>query len=155
MFDKPGAFIPFFGVIICLSCSNATIAPFWETEDSGLPDLAMVRADPHWGTAVIYNPVYCEQIGDACGFFRAHAFAHVRLNHTLLASPAHYPAIQEAQADCYAAKHGEPEEILAAVRFLLEVDVASLEWKIYGDPVKRALAIRKCAMEKGRWIGNG
>lgn len=153
MFYKRRTLIPLLGLFMGLSCCNTTFAPFSETPDSGLSDLAMIRADPHWGTVVIYNPNYCEQIGDACRFFRAHAFAHAMLNHVLLASPAHYPDIQEAEADCYAARRGNPKEVLAAVNFLRQVDVTSLQWKIYGDPRERAEAIRKCAIKGGRWIG--
>ncbi len=145
----------FLAILICTSCSSTTLTPFWETQDAGLADLAMVRADPHWGTVVIYNPVYCAQIGDACVFFRAHAFAHVRLNHTLLASPAHYPDLQEAQADCYAAQRSDPRINTAVVEFLLQADVAALEWKLYGDPTKRAQNIRACAIKAGRWTGGG
>jgi hypothetical protein len=154
MLSKPGNGILCAGVVAFLSCSNATVVPFWEIEDSNLPDIAMARADPNWGSAVVYNPEYCEQIGDACGFFRAHAHAHIKLNHTLLASPKLYPALQEAQADCFVGKYGKPHEIRGAVKFLLEVDTAVLGRKIYGDPVKLAEAIRKCAMEAGRWIGD-
>lgn len=136
------------------SCGRALVAPFWEIEDASLPYIAMIRSDPDWGVAVVYNPVYCEQVGDACGFFRAHAYAHHKLNHTLLVSPAHYPALQEEQADCYVGKTGRPVEIRAAVKFLLEVDPNSLGWTLLGDPVKRAEMVRWCAMKAGRWMGD-
>ena len=153
MFSKLIKITPFFAFPLCLSCSSAIIEPFWEIQDPSLPYIAMVRADPKWGSAVIYNPKYCEQIGDACGFFRAHEYAHVRLNHRL-GPPMIYPASSEKQADCFAAKYGKPNEIYAAVRFLLEVDTSELEWNLYGDPTQRAEIIRNCAIEAGRWIGN-
>jgi hypothetical protein len=84
-----------------------TISPLWEIPDPHLQEIAMIRADPHWGAAVIYNPDTCKDIGEACGFFRLHAFAHSHLNHTLLAKPSAYPASLEAQADCWAAKYGK------------------------------------------------
>ena len=59
-------------------------AQFWEIPDPALPQIAMVRADPQWGYAVIYNPDLCRQTGAACAFFRAHEYAHVVLNDPLL-----------------------------------------------------------------------
>ena len=153
VFSKLMKTMLFLGVLLCLSCSSAIIEPFWEIQDPSLPFIAMVRADPQSGSVVIYNPNYCEQIGDACGFFRAHEYAHVRLNHPLVA-PVSYPASMEKQADCFAAKFGKPNEIYAAVQFLRKVDTTALEWRIYGDPAQRAETIRRCAIEAGRWIGN-
>ncbi len=141
----------FSGFLLSISCSEATIAPYWEIPDPNLPYIAMVRADPYWTSAVIYNPDICQQIGDACGFFRLHAFAHDKLNHTLLASPESYPASLESQADCWAARNGKPNEVHAAVQLFLEED-SSAKWKIHGDPVKRAETVSTCAIEAGNWI---
>jgi len=134
--------------------SEITIAAasFWEIPDPHLPYIAMVRADPHWGSAVIYNPDICKEIGAACGFFREHASTHAHLNHLLL-PPEAYPASLEAQADCWAAKYGKPNEVHAAVQLLLE-DGSNPNWNIHGDPAERAKRIRTCAIQAGNWIGN-
>jgi len=126
-------------------------AQFWEIPDPDLPYIAMIRADPNWGSAVIYNPVYCEEIGKACGFFRTQAYAHAHLNHLFL-PPKSYPASTELRADCWAAKNGKPEEVLAAAQLMLAYDDTK-RWKIYGDPVQRSENIRNCARQSGNWIG--
>jgi hypothetical protein len=142
-----------FGFLLCISCSNTIVHPYWEIPDPSLPEIAMIRADPHWGTAVIYNPDTCKEIGEACGFFRLHAFAHEHLNHNLLATPSAYPASSETQADCWAAKYGEPNETYAVVQIFLNENIRN-KWKIHGDPEQRADTIRTCAIEAGRWTGN-
>ncbi len=143
----------FSGFLLCMSCSEVTITPYWEIPDPSLPEIAMIRTVRDQTNVVIYNPDTCKEIGDACGFFRLHAYAHDILEHTLLASPAAYPASMETQADCYAAKYGKPQEIHAAVQLFLDPD-RNPDWKIYGDPVQRAERVRTCAMKGGKWIGN-
>ncbi len=137
-------------ILLCLSCNVGVITPTAEIADPSLPEIAMMRADPHWGTVVIYNPDICEEIGEACGFFRLHAFAHAHLNHTLLASPQNYPTSIEAEADCWAAKYGKINEVSAVVKLFLDKD-RNPSWKIHGDPIKRAEKIRACAMQTGKW----
>ncbi|MCG8323977.1 MAG: hypothetical protein MI673_00550 [Thiotrichales bacterium] len=127
-------------------------ARFWEIPDPDLKYIAMIRADPNWGSAVIYNPVYCEEVGVACGFFRDQAYAHAHMNHVLL-PPSAYARADEMRADCWAAKNGKPEEVLAAARLMREYDGTS-DWKIYGDPAQRSEHIRLCAQEAGNWIGS-
>ena len=65
--------------IFSVSCTSgktaAVISPFWEIPDPDLDEIAMIRADPNWGTAVIYNPVTCQEIGEACMFFRRHRYS--------------------------------------------------------------------------------
>ena len=122
---------------------------FWEITDSNLPYVARVRADPNWGSAVIYNPVLCKQVGTACGFFRTHAHAHAFRNHLLL-PPASYPYMLEDEADCWAAKNGKAEEAYAAVQFFLDEE-RDPEIKITGEPLKRAEKIKACAIEAGNW----
>jgi hypothetical protein len=139
-------------LIFCTSCNNVIISPPSEISDPHLNEIAMIRADPHWGAVVIYNPKTCIEIGDACGFFRLHAFAHNHLNHTLLATPKSYSASLETQADCWAAKLGKSNETYAAFNLFLDKN-RNPEWKIHGDPVKRAENIRVCAIEAGRWLG--
>lgn len=123
-----------------------------EIADPSLPDIAMVRPDPTHGAVIIYNPVYCQQIGQACGFFRAHEYGHVALGHHLR-HPAHYPAQREAEADCWAAHHAHPYEILAAYQLFMSGH-SSHNWQIYGQPQQRAERVRQCALQAGRWIGH-
>ena len=146
--------ILFSGFLLSMSCGGGAIAPYWEISDPRLPVIAMARRVRTSASVVIYNPETCQQIGDACRFFRLDAFAHDRLNHTILARPVDYPASMEAQADCWVAKYGKPNEVHAAVQLFLEED-SSAKWKIHGDPNQRAQRVRVCAIEAGNWIGNG
>ncbi len=140
-------------VLQCTACNYAAISPPWEIPDPHLQEIAMIRADPHWGTVVIYNPNTCKEIGNSCGFFRLHAFAHNHLNHTLLASPDAYPVSLENQADCWAAKYGKPIEVKAVVTLFLDKN-RNPTWKIHGDLLKRAENIRACAIQAGKWTDN-
>jgi hypothetical protein len=135
---------------LLIACEHSVITPTADLPDPNLSEIAMIRADPNWGTVVIYNPNTCREIGEACGFFRLHAYAHNHLNHTLLGEPDDYPASQENQADCWAAKYGKSNEIIAAVELLQDKNRhASL--KIHGDPIKRAENIKACANQAGKW----
>ena len=122
-----------------------------EIPDPSLPDIAMVRADPIYGAVIIYNPIICQRIGLACGFFRAHEYGHVALSHQFR-DPRYYPAEREASADCWAASNARPQEILAAVRLFL-AGGSSGDWVVYGSPLQRAERVRFCAINAGRWIG--
>jgi len=130
--------------------SENVLALYWEISDTRLPYIARVRADPHWGAAVLYNPGTCKEIGAACGFFKEHAYAHAHRNHILL-PPEAYPATLEAEADCWAAKNGNPKEVYAAVQLLLD-DNLNPNLNITGDPAQRAEKIRACAEKAGNWI---
>ena len=133
------------------ACNNyTTISPGWELRDPDLKEIAMIRADPHWGAVVIYNPKTCNEMGEACGFFRLQAYAHKHLNHNLLAEPKLYPNLQLTQADCWAAQYGKSEETRAAIA-LLENDERDPNWKIHGNPEKRAKNIRNCAETAGKY----
>ena len=145
--------IVLFSMILCASCNYAPISPFAEIPDPSLPEIAMIRADPNWGTVVIYNPDTCIKIGEACGFFRLHAYAHRHLNHTLLATPSAYPVSQETQADCWAAKYGKSNEVFAATKLLLAENRDS-KIKLHGDLNKRAENIQNCATQAGKWREN-
>ena len=138
------------GFLMGLLFSQGTIAgAFWEITDSNLSYIARVRADPNWGSVVIYNPVTCKQIGAACGFFRTHAHAHAMRNHLLL-RPEAYPYTLEDEADCWAAKNGKSNETYAAVQFFLDED-RDPEIKITGEPLRRAEKIKACAIKAGKW----
>ena len=132
--------------------SENVLALYWEISDTKLPYIARVRADPHWGAAVLYNPDICKKIGVACGFFKEHAYAHAHRNHIIL-PPEAYPATLEAEADCWAAKNGNPKEVYAAVQLLLD-DNLSPNLNITGNPAERAQKIRACAEKAGNWINN-
>ena len=130
--------------------SENVLALYWEISDTRLPYIARVRADPHWGAAVLYNPDTCKEIGAACGFFKEHAYAHAHRNHILL-PPEAYPATLEDEADCWAAKNGNPKEVYAAVQLLLD-DNLNPNLNITGDPAQRAEKIHACAEKAGNWI---
>lgn len=142
-----------FSLLATLSaCTTNYTRPFKELSDPSHEEIASIRFFPWNSYVVIYNPVTCELIGDACGFFRGHAYAHYMLNHTLL-PPKFYPALSERQADCYVAKYGKPNEIKAAVDLLLDVN-RDPGLKIHGDPVIRAKNITGCAKQAGNWSGS-
>ncbi len=132
-----------------LLSQNSFAGAFWEITDTNLQYIARVRADPNWGSAVIYNPEICMAIGAACGFFRTHAFAHAFRNHLLL-RPEEYPYTLEDEADCWAAKNGKPDETYAAVQFLRDEN-RDPKIKLTGDPLRRATKIKACAIDAGIW----
>ena len=136
---------------LCLLAGVAA-AEVPEIPNPNLPDIAMVFPDPVYGAVIVYNPIFCQQIGPACGFFRAHEYGHVVLGHAYL-HPADFPAKREAEADCWAAQNGIPQEIYAAVQLFL-AGGSSANWQIYGNPVQRAERVRACAIQAGRWIGS-
>ncbi len=122
-----------------------------EIPDPQLNDIAMVQPHPQYDAVIIYNPIICQQIGAACGFFRAHEYGHVVLGHQFM-HPGAYPAQREAQADHWAAANGNPQEILAAYYLFLNGG-SSPNWQIYGHPQQRAARVRQFAINAGNWIG--
>lgn len=142
----------YLGIFLCTSCNKTTISPFWEIPDPYFDEIAMIRADPNFGTAVIYNPETCKKIGDACGFFRLHAFSHEHLRHGLLGEPDDYPISSENAADCFAAQYGKPNEVYAAYKLFLNKN-RDPDLRIHGDPEHRAELIKSCAIQKDNWIG--
>ncbi|MCG8379647.1 MAG: hypothetical protein MI865_09265 [Proteobacteria bacterium] len=144
--------ILFITFILLSACYKYQASPFWELPDPYLPEIAMIRTDPNFKHVVIYNPDTCEKIGDACGFFRLHAFAHEQLRHTILGEPDDYPISQENAADCWAAKYGKPNDVYAAVELMLDSN-RDPNLRIHGNPEERAALIERCAKETGNWIG--
>lgn len=140
-------------IIVMLPMSLAACAAadkhFWELPDENLSYIALIRADPQFGTAVVYNPNLCEAVGEACGFFRSHAHAHAMLNHQIL-SPASYAQSHEDEADCYAARNAPVAEVRAAVDFLADEN-REPQVRLTGDPVERAKNIRACAEAADNW----
>lgn len=121
-----------------------------EIADPSLPDIAIVKPHPQYGAVIIYNPHICLQIGLACGFFRTHEYGHFVLKHQLM-QPSAYPAEREAQADCWAAQNGVPNQIFAAVQLFL-TGVSGPNWQFYGPPQLRAQRVRECAIQAGKWF---
>jgi len=138
------------GFLLSLLFSQIINALYWEISDSRLPYIARVRADPNWGVAILYNPEFCKEIGDACWFFKNHAWAHSARNHIIL-PPEAYPPTLEAEADCWAAKYSKSYEVYAAVQLFLD-DGRNPNLNITGDPAERAEKVRACAIEAGNWI---
>lgn len=136
-------------LLSALFSSSAIAVP--EIPDPSLNDIAMVKPDPFYGAVIIYNPSICQQIGPACGFFRAHEVGHVFSGHHLL-PPYAYNSQVEFQADCWAASNGIPYEIFAAYQLFLNGG-SSANWNIYGSPQQRAERLKYCAQMAGRWIG--
>lgn len=131
------------------ACTTNYITPYLELSDPNHEEIASIRKHPRESYVVIYNPNTCDLIGEACGFFRAHAYAHYRLDHTLL-RPKYYPSLSEKQADCYAARYGKPNEIQAAVNLMLDEN-RDPNLRIHGDPLVRAQNIMDCAKQAGNW----
>ena len=139
-------------LLIIPACTTNYVIPFFEIADPNHDEIASIRKHPYETYVVIYNPDTCKVIGEACGFFRSHAYAHYRLDHSLL-RPKYYPELSEKQADCYAAKYAPSNEIQAAVKLLMDKD-RDPGLKIHGDPLKRAENIRDCAKAAGNWVGD-
>ncbi len=133
-------------------CATNYVTPIAEIADPNHEEIASIRIHTYNTYMVMYNPDSCRKIGDACGFFRSHAYAHYRLNHTLM-RPKYYPALSEKQADCYVAKYGKSNEIKAAVELLLDEN-RDPSLKIHGDPRIRAQNITDCAKQAGNWAGS-
>lgn len=140
-----------FGILSGLTaCKTNYIHPIRVLKDPNHTEIASIRTHFHESYVVIYNPDTCKQIGDACSFFISHAYAHHRLDHSLL-RPKYYPTLSENQADCYVAKYADLE-VLQAVIELLEDENRSPNLKIHGNALKRAENIRNCAINAGNWI---
>jgi len=137
-------------VFLALFISNVALA-VPEIADPNLNDIAIVKPHPQYGAVIIYNPIICQQIGAACGFFRAHEYGHVTLGHQFM-HPGAYPAQREAQADEWAAANAHPQEILAAYQLFMN-GASSNNWQVYGNPHQRAQRLRSNAIKYGRWIG--
>lgn len=137
----------FVTVLLVSGCTTMT-RHYNEIGDPNLPFIAKIRADRGGSSVVIYNSEICREIGDACGFFRSHAYAHLALNHQPFLPPDHYPTAMEDEADCWAAGNADPEEVTAAVE-LLRNDAAIRDLPITGNPARRADHIEQCASQAG------
>lgn len=141
------------GLLVTLSaCTTNYTIPYKELSDPNHEEIASIRQLPWNSYVVVYNSTTCKLIGEACIFFRSHAYAHYVLHHTPL-PPKFYPASSEKQADCYVAKYGKPNEIKAAVDLMLDEN-RDPSLKIHGDPLIRAQNITECAKQAGNWSGS-
>lgn len=136
-------------VILFLTSNSSIAVP--EIPNPNLNDIAMVQYHHQHGAVIIYNPIICQQIGLACGFFRAHEYGHVSMGHQLM-HPGVYPAQREAQADAWAAANATPQEVLAAYHLFLNGGSSS-NWTVYGNPQQRAQRLRSFAIQANNWIG--
>ncbi len=146
-------FFLFCVLFTAISGCEHTNKPIWMTADPNLPEIAAIRKHSHDSYIVIYNPDYCERLGEACNFFIGHANAHYMLNHTLFLRPKFYTVLAENQADCYAAKYAKPNAVKAAVELMLDEN-RDPDLKINGDPILRAKNITECAKSAGNWNGD-
>jgi len=135
--------------VIFTGVANAQAS--WEIPDPDFKYIAMVRKFPRERYAVIYNPVLCEKIGDACAFFRAHEYSHGFRNDIIL-RPDEYPQSLEDRGDCWAAKYVDSHEVEAVINLLSDSE-AIKDLPIFGDPAHRIEVIKKCAADGGIWLG--
>ena len=138
----------FFLTTILRDCAPAT-RHFREIPDQNLNYISLYRAHADYGYSVVYNPDYCQQIGEACEFFLSHAYAHEVYYDTPL-PPNVYPKLLEDRADCWAARYVKPESVLAAYNVLTN---GSGNVPITGDPTSRAENIKACAIKYSNWVG--
>lgn len=134
-------------VLLVGGCTTMT-KHYNEIGDPNLPFIAKIRADRGGSSVVVYNSRICQEIGEACGFFRSHAYAHLALNHQPFLPPDHYPTAIEDEADCWAAGHAAPVEVSAAIE-LLRNDEAIQDLPVTGNPGNRADRIEQCARQAG------
>ncbi|MHA1536385.1 MAG: hypothetical protein ACTSUD_02415 [Alphaproteobacteria bacterium] len=125
-----------------------------EISDASLPDIARVISDSNEpsGAVIVYNPDFCDQIGPACEFFRAHEYGHIALGHQFT-HPGNYAMEKERDADRYAAAYAHPGVICAAYH-LFKNGGSSANFPIYGTPPQRAQRLRQFAMQAGTWNCN-
>lgn len=137
-------------LFLLTACGSTVVSPLFEIEGYQIEEIAFPRVTRFdGGGVVVYNPEACEQIGEACGFFKLQAFAHLWLRHPNV-KPAHYTRFHRNQADCWAATNGRGEETRAAVE-LLQDESQHEGLLIHGDPAERSLLIKQCAIDAGRW----
>lgn len=141
--------IPGLAAIMLAGCTPMT-THYREIPTPDLPYIAMIRLSRAESTEVVYNSEICREIGEACGFFRSQAYAHLMLNHRPYLPPDNYPPSYERDADCWAARNADREVVAAAVQLLSDSErVKNLP--IIGDPAERARNIRECAIAAGNW----
>lgn len=135
-------------LLVCIvplsGCASRHVIHYAEMADPRLDEIAMIRLYRDERAMVIYNPATCDQLGNACRFFRTHAYAHYYLRNVIMAGPEYYTPLQEQRADCWAAKQINAAEVEATISFLRDTE-RHVGLKIYGDPAQRAELIETCA----------
>lgn len=126
--------------------------PTPEIPNANFGDIAAVFPNPNspTGAVIVYNPIICQQIGMACGFFRVHEHGHVALGHQFQSGI--HPTIRERDADRFAAKYAHPQEIFVAWQLFINGGSSS-NWHTYGTPQQRAHRLCLFAQQAGNWIG--
>ncbi len=133
-------------------CAKDYVAYVDGVGDPRLPYMAIARVERKEAINIIYNSKICEDIGNACNFFKNHAYAHSMLRHQIFPNPNFYTQGNQGSADCWAAKYSEAEDSYAAYNLLID-ETKTAELPIIGDPLARAEIIKTCSAENDRWLG--
>ena len=142
--------LTFAATLLSISGCNSTLTRHhFEIADTNLKTISQYRADRDWVSAVLYNPMVCEDMGDACIFFLTQAHAHF-MNNDVPLPPQQYAKFHEDRADCWAARYAEPEVVRAAVDWLRAGDFPEGIF-ISGEPMSRANNIQQCAEKFANW----
>lgn len=115
-------------------------------------DIAAVFANSNspTGAIIVYNPIICQQIGQACAFFRVHEHGHVA--HGDQFQPGIHPMVREREADRFAASYAAPNAIFSAWQLFMNGGSSS-NWHTYGSPYQRARRLCLFSQQAGNWIG--
>lgn len=140
------------GLLALVFMPGLSVGQVTEVEDPKLPMVVMYRTGPEQESVVAYNPSLCDRLGVACGFLRMHAQGHAFYGHPPV-HPAKYSEREETLADCWAARRGDPVQILAAHQWFTS-GRNQQDWGVFGDTRARARNIRDCAIQGGNWLGN-
>lgn len=113
----------------------------------GLRGIAKVGRDRGGQHTIYYNPRTCRRLGpDLCSFFRAHEYAHVRLNHLGRGTPVRQA---ESEADIWAAKNSSPRAVRSAVRYFRKGNGGGLR---HGTGLARARRVSEAARTAPRTV---
>jgi len=121
-----------FGCILCFVQRSDAQVP--EVANSNMSGVAKVVYDQSGRPTIMYNPVRCAQMGEACAFFRAHEHAHIHLNHYGRGTSQ---VQAELEADAWAARNVPPSTLKAAQRWFS----AGNSPHIHGTGLQRAARI--------------
>ena len=116
-----------------------------------LPDVAMAGYD-QLGPVIYYNPSVVQQVGPVLsGFFKAHEYGHIYLNHTqremFEANPYNRAWVRqeyEKAADCYAARNVQPQVAQAAIQFFSTMQGPTRPDWYHPTGYERSAVIQNC-----------
>ncbi len=139
-------------ILFCLTFMAKAQTPTPEIPNPQFGDIAAVFPNPQTptGAVIIYNPILCQQIGQACEFFRVHEHGHVSLGHQF--QPGIHPMARERDADQFAAANAHPYAVFAAWQLFM-AGGSSANWHTYGTPYQRAHRLCVFAQQAGNWAG--